>query len=115
MPEDSISIAADVKKLLEGTIDDKLSVIERRTKERLQSLFGNPNEVPAKFDYISYEVTLKRFNRIGNEGMQSYSQEGLSMAFPDSDFSEYQDTINEYRRRDEEAFYKPKKGAFKFV
>lgn len=115
MADEINSIAADVKKLLEGSIDDKLSVIERRTKERLRSLLGNPKEVPSQFEYISYEVTLKRFNRIGNEGMQSYSQEGLSMAFPDSDFSEYQDTIDEYRRKDEEAFYKPKKGVFKFV
>ncbi|WP_375180532.1 phage head-tail connector protein [Enterococcus rotai] len=114
MADKTSSIAADVKKLLNGSIDDKLEIIEKRTKERLTSLLG-VSAVPAEFEYISYEVTLKRFNRIGNEGMQSYSQEGLSMAFPDSDFSEYQDTIDEYRRKDEEAFYKPKKGVFKFV
>ncbi|OTN83691.1 hypothetical protein A5819_003788 [Enterococcus sp. 7E2_DIV0204] len=113
MADKTSSIAADVKKLLNGSIDDKLEIIEKRTKERLASLLGVSN-VPSEFEYISYEVTLKRFNRIGNEGMQSYSQEGLSMAFPDSDFSEYQDTIDEYRRKDEEAFYKPKKGGFFF-
>ncbi|GGC74945.1 phage head-tail connector protein [Enterococcus wangshanyuanii] len=114
MADETNSIATDVKTLLEGNVDDKLSVIERRTKERLRSLLGDPESIPSQFEYISYEVTLKRFNRIGNEGMQSYSQEGLSMAFPDSDFSEYQDTIDKYRRKDEEAFYKPKKGVFRF-
>ena len=107
-------IAEDVKALLSGNIDDKLEVIERRTKERLVSLL-NVEEVPKEFDYISYEVTLKRFNRIGQEGMQSYSQEGLSMAFPDSDFSEYQNEIDEFKRKDQEELYKPKRGRFKFI
>ncbi|MGM0220055.1 phage head-tail connector protein [Enterococcus sp. AZ126] len=109
-----MSIKEDVKKLLNGSTDDKLDIIEKRTQERLISLLG-VSEVPTGFEYISYEVTLKRFNRIGNEGMQSYAQEGLSMAFPDSDFSEYQATIDEYRRKGEEAFYKPKKGVFRFI
>lgn len=78
-------IADDIKKLLKGTIDEKLEVIERRTNERMKTLL-NTQEVPKEFETVVYEVSLKRFNRIGQEGMQSYSQEGLSMAFPDSDF-----------------------------
>ena len=89
-------IANDVKKLLNGSLDEKLEIIERRTKDRLQNIL-NVIELPKSFDSVVYEVTLKRFNRIGQEGMQSYSQEGLSMAFPDSDFSEYQDEIEEYK------------------
>lgn len=46
--------------------------------------------------------------------MQSYSQEGLSMAFPDSDFSEYQDEIEEYKNKEIEELYKPKRGRFTF-
>lgn len=92
-----MSITEDVKKLINGTIDEKLEIIERRTDERLHFLLG-VKEVPGEFEYISYEVTLKRFNRVGNEGMQSYSQEGLSMTFPDSDFDEYAAEIAEYRK-----------------
>lgn len=92
-----MSITEDVKKLLNGTIDEKLEVIERRTVERLRFLLG-VEKVPEEFEYISYEVTLKRFNRVGNEGMASYSQEGLSMTFPDSDFDEYAAEIAEYRK-----------------
>lgn len=102
-------IAEDVKALLSGNIDDKLEVIERRTKERLVSLL-NVEEVPKEFDYISYEVTLKRFNRIGQEGMQSYSQEGLSMAFPDSDFDEYTDVIDDWKNRND---LESKRGRFR--
>ncbi|MBO0456289.1 phage head-tail connector protein [Enterococcus hulanensis] len=107
------TIADDVKKLLSGSVDEKLEIIERRTKERLASLLG-VSEVPTEFEYISYEVTLKRFNRIGQEGMQSYSQEGLSMVFPDSDFSEYQGIIDEFKDKDK-GLLGPKKGGFRFV
>lgn len=107
-------IADDIKKLLKGTIDEKLEVIERRTNERMKILL-NTQEVPKEFETVVYEVSLKRFNRIGQEGMQSYSQEGLSMAFPDSDFSEYQNEIDEFKRKDQEELYKPKRGRFKFI
>ncbi|ELA88804.1 phage head-tail connector protein [Enterococcus faecium] len=107
-------IADDIKKLLKGTLDEKLEVIERRTNERMKILL-NTQEVPKEFETVVYEVSLKRFNRIGQEGMQSYSQEGLSMAFPDSDFSEYQNEIDEFKRKDQEELYKPKRGRFKFI
>ncbi|HGF7464091.1 TPA: phage head-tail connector protein [Enterococcus faecium] len=109
-----MTIAEDIKKLLKGTLDEKLEVIERRTNERMKTLL-NTQEVPKEFETVVYEVSLKRFNRIGQEGMQSYSQEGLSMAFPDSDFSEYQNEIDEFKRKDQEELYKTKRGRFKFV
>lgn len=89
------SVADDVKALLGSDIDKKLGVIERRTKERLQVKM-KVSKVPTEYEYIVSDVTLKRFNRIGNEGMQTYSQEGLSMTFPDSDFDEYADEINDF-------------------
>ena len=107
-------IADDIKKLLKGTLDEKLEVIERRTNERMKTLL-NTKEVPKEFETVVYEVSLKRFNRIGQEGMQSYSQEGLSMAFPDSDFSEYQNEIDEFKLKDQEELYKPKRGRLKFI
>lgn len=107
-------IKDDVKKLLSGSTDDKLEVIERRTRERLASLLG-VSVTPESLEYIVFDVTNKRFNRIGQEGMTSYAQEGLSMAFPDSDFSEYQNEIDEFKRKDQEELYKPKRGGFKFI
>ena len=109
-----MTIAEDIKKLLKGTLDEKLEVIERRTNERMKTLL-NTQEVPKEFETVVYEVSLKRFNRIGQEGMQSYSQEGLSMAFPDSDFSEYQNEIDEFKRKDQEELYKPNRGRVKFI
>ncbi len=109
-----MAIKDDVKKLLSGSTDDKLEVIEKRTRERLASLLG-VSVIPDSLEYIVFDVTNKRFNRVGQEGMQSYSQEGLSMAFPDSDFSEYQNEIDEFKRKDQEELYKPKRGRFKFI
>lgn len=109
-----MAIKDDVKKLLSGSIDDKLEVIEKRTRERLASLLG-VSVIPDSLEYIVFDVTNKRFNRVGQEGMSSYSQEGLSMAFPDSDFSEYQNEIVEFKRKDQEELYKPKRGRFKFI
>lgn len=105
-----VSIAEDVKNLLDGSNDKRLEIIERRTKDRLKSLLGVSKEVPTSFDFIVYEVTMKRFNRIGNEGMQSYSQEGLSMTFPDSDFSEYQSEIDDWKNQNDEG---KKRGRFR--
>ena len=109
-----MAIKDDVKKLISGSIDDKLEVIEKRTRERLASLLG-VSVIPDSLEYIVFDVTNKRFNRVGQEGMSSYSQEGLSMAFPDSDFSEYQNEIDEFKRKDQEELYKPKRGRFKFI
>ena len=106
------TIAEDVKKLLGGTQDEKLEVIERRTKSRLTSILG-ASEVPADLEYILYEVVTKRFNRIGNEGMQSYSQEGLSMAFPESDFAEYQGEIDDWLNAQEDNKGEIKRGRFR--
>jgi hypothetical protein len=95
------TIAEDVKKLLNGSNDERLEIIERRTTDRLKSMLGISTNIPTTFDFIVYEVTMKRFNRIGNEGMQSYSQEGLSMTFPDSDFSEYQAEIEDWKNQND--------------
>lgn len=106
------TIAEDVKKLLGGTQDEKLEVIERRTESRLASILG-VSEVPGALEYILYEVVTKRLNRIGNEGMQSYSQEGLSMAFPESDFTEYQGEINDWLNAQEDDEGEVKRGRFR--
>lgn len=109
-----MAIKDDVKKLLSGSTDDKLEVIEKRTRERLASLLG-VSVIPDSLEYIVFDVTNKRFNRVGQEGMSSYSQEGLSMAFPDSDFSEYGSEIDSFKRKDDEDLYKPKRGGFYFI
>ncbi len=97
-----MAITDDLKKLLGGSSDERLEVIEKRTRERLLLILGSDiEEVPARTRICCFGRFLKRFNRIGQEGMQSYSQEGLSMTFSESDFDEYADEIESWRKSKE--------------
>lgn len=96
-----MSIVQEVLTLMNGTPEEKLPIIEKRTGERLNALLGSPDVFPTKLEYIISDVTIKRFNRIGSEGMRSQTQEGLSMTFPDNDFKEYADEINAFREEQE--------------
>lgn len=97
-----MAITDDLKMLLGGSLDERLAVIEKRTRDRLLLILGSDiYEVPPELEYVVLDVSLKRFNRIGQEGMQSYSQEGLSMTFSESDFDEYADEIESWRKSKE--------------
>ncbi len=96
------TITEDIKKLLGGSTDERLEIIEKRTRDRLLLILGSGLiEIPSELEYVVLDVSLKRFNRIGQEGMQSYSQEGLSMTFSESDFDEYADEIESWRKSKE--------------
>lgn len=103
----------DIKKLLTGTTDEKLTIIEQLTKDRLAVLLL-VDDVPEKFNYMITDISIKRFNRISNEGMKSYSQEGLSITFPDSDFDEYADEIRQFKK-EQELEANPMRGKFRFL
>lgn len=94
-----MAITDDLKMLLGGSLDERLEVIEKRTRDRFLLILGS--EIPSELEYVVFDVSLKRFNRIGQEGMQSYSQEGLSMTFSESDFDEYADEIEAWRKSKE--------------
>ena len=91
----------DLKKLLEGTLEEKLTIVSELTEMRLARLLGidlENEDIPWGFSDILADVTMKRLNRIGQEGMSSFSQEGVSMSFPDSDFEEYAEEIDAYKK-----------------
>lgn len=73
-------------------LDELLKDIVDMTSKRLKSLTGL-NEISSDLDYIVVEVSIKRFNRLKNEGMKTYSQEGESIAFDDNDFAEFSTEI----------------------
>ena len=103
----------DIKTLLTGSTDEKIKIIEQLTKDRLAVLLLSET-VPDKFNYIITDVSIKRFNRISNEGMKSYSQEGLSITFPDSDFEEYASEIAQFKKA-QELEANPLRGKFRFL
>ncbi|CAH1856753.1 phage head-tail connector protein [Convivina praedatoris] len=97
----------------ESSTKDKLDIIECRTRERLAVLLGvdDDGSIPAKFNYIVADVSAARFSRIGNEGMKSANQDGLSMVFQDDDFSRYMSEINEYKH----GYFGPHHGKVTFL
>ena len=107
------TVLNDVKLLLGLQSDDeKLDTIVRLTESRLKALLSVkiiPDEL--ELEYIITEVSIKRFNRIGSEGVQTHSVEGESMSFNDDDFSSFSSEIQSWR--DEQA--NQNKGKVRFL
>ena len=88
-----------IKKLLgvfDNSQDELLQTIISLTEARLKNLLGGTDAVPTALSYITTEVAIRRFNRIGSEGVASHTVEGETMAWPDDDFAPYDDDIQAY-------------------
>lgn len=86
-------------KMLLSIDDDKqdklLNIIIANTEKRLISLLPlETEEIPERLEYIVEEVSVKRFNRVGAEGMTQESVDGRSNTFQSNDFDEYMDVID---------------------
>lgn len=75
--------------------DSMLLLIISAATARLTTLLGGL-EPPKSLEYIITEVAVRRFNRIGSEGMESHTVEGESITFSDSDFAGFEDDIQAY-------------------
>lgn len=76
-------------------IDEKLKSIISLTTSKLKSKLGGIDP-PEELDYIVIEVAIKRFNRIGSEGLKSHSEEGETLTFSDNDFDEFSGDIQDF-------------------
>ena len=75
--------------------DELLKIIINNTEKRLISLLPlETEEIPERLEYIVEEVSVKRFNLVGAEGMTQESIDGRSNTFQSNDFDEYMDVIN---------------------
>ena len=99
---------------IQGTdLDGKLTTIIDMTGSRLRVLLGGVKSVPDVLDYVVMEVAIKRFNRVGSEGLASHSVEGESMAWEEDDFKPFLGDIQDYLSTlDEPSTYK---GRVKFI
>jgi hypothetical protein len=99
---------------IQGTdLDGKLTTIIDMTESRLRVLLGGVKSVPDVLDYVIMEVAIKRFNRVGSEGLASHSVEGESMAWEEDDFKPFLGDIQDYLSTlDEPSTYK---GRVKFI
>jgi len=76
--------------------DSILNLISKNTESALCFKLGEKN-VPDELNYIALEVAVKRYNRIANEGMSQYSQEGESITFSTNDFDEFANDIDAWK------------------
>lgn len=81
--------------IADNALDSQLNIIIANTKARMKMLLGGL-DVPESLNYVIIEVSVKRFNRIGSEGITSHTVEGESMSFTDDDFAEFAGDIQAY-------------------
>jgi hypothetical protein len=93
---------ADLKTMLQisdSKRDGLLNLILKNTDKALLFKLGlkPADSVPDELSYIELEVCIRRFNRLTNEGMASYSQEGLSITFNSNDFDDFAQDISDWK------------------
>ena len=76
-------------------LDRKLDLIIEQSEKKVLAYLPNVTEVPYELSYIVLELSVVRFNRIGNEGMTNYSQDGESIAYG-ADMSNYEADIKSW-------------------
>lgn len=76
-------------------LDEKLNLLIKNTTARLKRKIGGIDP-PEDMDDIILEVVIKRFNRIGSEGISSHSVEGESVTYTDDDFDEFSGEIQAF-------------------
>lgn len=81
--------------------DDLLNLIIDNTEQALRFKLSLETKevIPDELSFIALEVCVRRYNRLANEGMVSYSQEGQSITFNSSDFDDFIDDINAWREQ----------------
>lgn len=104
MAEGAVVKISQLKVLLGLTTTDfdaQLGLIIEMVVNNLRFKLGlsSSDTFPMEMNFIAYEVCVKRFNRLKNEGMKSYSQEGESITFDDTDFDDYLADIEDWKRR----------------
>lgn len=87
--------------LTDDTRDTLLNLIIKTTVQalRFKLALSSAETFPSDLSYIALEVCVKRFNRLKNEGMASYSQEGESITFNSNDFDDFQADIDAWKER----------------
>src|SRR5699024_11626770 len=75
--------------------DDVLDILISNVSSHLKAKLGK--DIPKSLEFIVEEITIRRFNRIGTEGMHSESVEGHSITFYDleKEFVRYDDIIDD--------------------
>lgn len=104
-----IEMREEIKKVI-GVEDDKqddvLDILMSNVKSHLLGLFKKADKelsaIPKEAEYIIFEITIRRYNRIGSEGLKSEQVDGHRIDFYDlkDEFDPYLDIIDSYKKDD---------------
>ncbi|WP_339165377.1 phage head-tail connector protein [Siminovitchia sp. FSL W7-1587] len=91
--------------------DPVLNIIIENVKSHLKALLGK--DIPTELHFIVEEISIRRFNRLGAEGMKSESVEGHNTNFYDlkDEFVPYESIIAAHKDPSE----KPGRGKVVFI
>lgn len=108
----------EVKRSIEITdnneeLDQQLTDFINRVEQQLKARLGFIKEIPQELEYIVIEASISRFNRKGDEGMSSYSQEGESISYS-SILDEFKDDIAAWLEQEKKASA-PRRGVAFFL
>lgn len=103
MAEESLNSGNDVKRietLLGLDLDEKdearVAIYIQQAKQAIM-VYIHPyledDDFPLALNYLVDQLTLAKFNKFHNEGMNSISEEGLSMTFNSNDLKDYMSDI----------------------
>ncbi|HCU7021975.1 TPA: phage head-tail connector protein [Staphylococcus aureus] len=86
--------------------DEQLKVIISNVEKELLAMLPTIEDtIPEEIEFIVVEVSTKRYNRIGAEGMTSETQDGCSSSYELNDFDEYKSVLNNlYFKDDKKGF-----------
>lgn len=93
-----MEIIKQVKALLgisDNLQDNLLNVIQELTEAHFKAYTGK-KDIPDELNFIIVEVVIKRFNRVGSEGLKSQKVEGLTLEFSLDDFGRYDKAIQKH-------------------
>lgn len=104
-----------VKRLLgiaDALQDEVIQLIIENVEGHLTYLLGK--DVPSNMGFITTEISIMRFNRLGAEGMKSELVEGHRTDFhePKDDFQPYLSIIENEREKED---YAPVRGKVLFI
>lgn len=90
----TVIISEDEKKEIESVLDNLVSdtLFEFLVLMKIDDI----SEVPDKYLFIPKNVFKSRFNRLGKEGIENYSQSEQSFTYDMSDFKEYSNIIIDF-------------------
>lgn len=103
MSDDTLSKVKLLLGIKDELQDELLTLLVSDSQERLVSYINQDSDSDIKFptgiDWVLREITVRRYNRIGDEGKTSSNESDVSVSWRDDDIADYATYLNKYRKK----------------